>query len=123
MSIAYGGIVAFLFRGMNVVVALVTLVLTSNQLGADGRGTFVLGVTAVGIVSALTPEMANRIDLVEGVLPPGFPQAARVGALALAAAAGRLEESVAALRREAEDRPRDPVPRFVLGAAAEMAAS
>src|SRR5512146_3019274 len=54
MSIAYGGIIAFLFRGMNVVVALVTLVLTSNQLGADGRGTFVLGVTADGIVSALT---------------------------------------------------------------------
>src|SRR3954453_8857043 len=54
MSIAYGGIIAFLFRGLNLVLALATVVLTSNQLGPDGRGTFVLGITAVGIVSAVT---------------------------------------------------------------------
>jgi len=39
-------------------------------------------VGALGVASALTPEMANRLQLVRGVLPPGFPTAARVGALA-----------------------------------------
>jgi lysylphosphatidylglycerol synthetase-like protein (DUF2156 family) len=34
-------------------------------------------VGAVGIVSALTPELADRIDLVRGVLPRGVPEAAR----------------------------------------------
>jgi hypothetical protein len=38
-------------------------------------GAAVTGV--IGIVSALTPEMANRLDLVRGVLPPGVPAAAR----------------------------------------------
>jgi lysylphosphatidylglycerol synthetase-like protein (DUF2156 family) len=37
----------------------------------------------VSIVSALTPERANRLDLVTGVLPPGVPDAARTIALAL----------------------------------------
>jgi lysyl-tRNA synthetase, class II len=37
---------------------------------------------AVGIASALTPEFANRFDLVRGVLPPGVPEAARALALA-----------------------------------------
>ncbi len=54
MSIAYGGIVAFFFRGVNLVVALVTLYVTAVELGTVGRGTFVLGTTIVGIVSALT---------------------------------------------------------------------
>src|ERR1051326_1171867 len=36
----------------------------------------------IGIVSALTPEFADRYDLVRGVLPPGLPEAARVIALA-----------------------------------------
>src|SRR4051812_7460471 len=40
------------------------------------------GVGLIGIASALTPELANRLDLVEGVLPPGVPAAARVVALA-----------------------------------------
>jgi lysyl-tRNA synthetase class 2 len=35
-------------------------------------------VGAVGIVSALTPELANRSELVQGILPPGIPEAARV---------------------------------------------
>src|SRR5262245_28541189 len=34
-------------------------------------------VGAVGIVSALTPELADRVDLVRGVLPRGVPEAAR----------------------------------------------
>jgi O-antigen/teichoic acid export membrane protein len=54
MSIAYGGIVAFLFRGVNLLVALVTLYVTASQLGVDGRGTFVVGTTIVGMVAALT---------------------------------------------------------------------
>ena len=37
---------------------------------------FVVGV--IGIVSALTPEMADRVRLMRGVLPPGWPEAARV---------------------------------------------
>jgi len=39
-------------------------------------------VGLIGIVSALTPEMADRVKLVRGVLPPGFPEVARVGAMA-----------------------------------------
>jgi lysyl-tRNA synthetase class 2 len=37
----------------------------------------------ISIVSALTPELADRTDLVSGVLPPGVPEAARTVALAL----------------------------------------
>jgi hypothetical protein len=37
----------------------------------------------ISIVSALTPELADRVDLVRGVLPPGVPEAARTIALAL----------------------------------------
>ena len=54
MSIAYGGIVALFFRGLNLVVALVTVLVTAYQLGDAGRGTFVLGTTLVGIVAAFT---------------------------------------------------------------------
>src|SRR5262249_30089256 len=36
----------------------------------------------IGIVSALTPEFADRYDLVKGILPPGLPALARVTALA-----------------------------------------
>ncbi len=54
MSIAYGGIVAFLFRGLNLVVALLTLTITAHVLGTDGRGAFFLGTSLVGIASAFT---------------------------------------------------------------------
>jgi lysyl-tRNA synthetase class 2 len=37
----------------------------------------------IAIVSALTPEMASRVDLVRGILPSGVPEAARVVSLAL----------------------------------------
>jgi lysyl-tRNA synthetase class 2 len=37
----------------------------------------------VSIVSALTPELADRADLVRSVVPPGVPEAARTIALAL----------------------------------------
>src|SRR5258706_16300362 len=39
-------------------------------------------VGAIGILSALTPEFANRFELVGGILPPGVPEGARVVALA-----------------------------------------
>jgi lysyl-tRNA synthetase, class II len=35
-------------------------------------------VGLIGLASALTPEMANRLELVQGILPPGWPEAARV---------------------------------------------
>ncbi len=54
MSVAFGGIIAFAFRGLNLVVGFLTLVVTANELGGSGRGTFVLGATAVGIVAAIT---------------------------------------------------------------------
>jgi lysyl-tRNA synthetase, class II len=44
-------------------------------------GAFLAGT--VGIVSALTPDIASRSELVRGVLPPGVPETARVLALAL----------------------------------------
>ncbi|HEU5372163.1 MAG TPA: phosphatidylglycerol lysyltransferase domain-containing protein, partial [Gaiellaceae bacterium] len=37
----------------------------------------------MSIVSALTPEFADRTRLIDGVLPPGVPEAARTVALAL----------------------------------------
>jgi lysylphosphatidylglycerol synthetase-like protein (DUF2156 family) len=39
-------------------------------------------VGAIGIFSALTPEVAERFQIVRGVLPPGVPDAARVLVLA-----------------------------------------
>jgi len=58
-------------------------------------------VGALGIASALTPEMADRVRLVRGVLPPGFPTAARVGALAFGILLIWLSRSLAARRRRA----------------------
>ena len=54
MSIAFGGIVAFIFRGMNLLVALALVFLCSSQLDKDEYGTFVLGLTVVGVVNAAT---------------------------------------------------------------------
>src|SRR5579862_9599374 len=58
-------------------------------------------VGVIGIVSALTPEMANRVRIVRGVLPPGWPEAARV--LTVAAGIGLiwLARSLARRRRRA----------------------
>ena len=58
-------------------------------------------VGLVGIVSSLTPELANRSDLVRGVLPPGVPAAARVGALAFGIALVWLSRSLSRRRRRA----------------------
>ena len=54
MSIAYGGIIAFLFRGVNLVVALGTVLLTSHQLAEGEYGLFVLSLSVIGLVNAAT---------------------------------------------------------------------
>jgi lysyl-tRNA synthetase, class II len=58
-------------------------------------------VGAIGIVSALTPEMANRVDLVAGVLPPGWPEAARVLTVAFGIGLVWLSRSLLKRRRRA----------------------
>jgi lysyl-tRNA synthetase class 2 len=58
-------------------------------------------VGLVGIASALTPELADRLSLVEGVLPPGVPAAARVVALAFGIALIWLSRSLRRRRRRA----------------------
>jgi lysyl-tRNA synthetase, class II len=58
-------------------------------------------VGAIGIASALTPEMADRYRIVRGVLPPGFPTAARIGALAFGIVLIWLARSLAQRKRRA----------------------
>jgi len=58
-------------------------------------------VGVIGIVSALTPEMADRYRIVRGVLPPGGIAAARVATLALGLALIWLSRSLARRRRRA----------------------
>ncbi len=70
------------------------------------RGELVLGwaaaaVGAIGIASALTPEFTDRSDFVRGVLPPGFPGAARVLALTFGLTLIWLSRSLAHRRRRA----------------------
>jgi lysyl-tRNA synthetase class 2 len=70
------------------------------------RGEQVLAVAAavvgvVGIVSALTPEFADRSDFVRGLLPPGVPGAARVLALAFGLGLVWLSRLLARRRRRA----------------------
>ena len=59
------------------------------------------GVGVIGIVSALTPGMANRIELVQGVLPPGWPHAARILTVAFGIGLIWLSRSLARRRRRA----------------------
>jgi lysyl-tRNA synthetase, class II len=58
-------------------------------------------VGAISIASALTPEFANRYDVVKGVLPPGVPTAARIFALAFGIALVWISRSLARRRRRA----------------------
>jgi lysyl-tRNA synthetase, class II len=58
-------------------------------------------VGATGIVSALTPEFADRSDIVRGVLPPGVPGAARILALTFGLTLIWLSRSLACRRRRA----------------------
>ena len=62
-------------------------------------GAAIVGV--IGLVSALTPEMANRVELVGGVLPPGWPEAARVLTVAFGIGLVWLSRSLAKRRRRA----------------------
>jgi lysyl-tRNA synthetase, class II len=55
----------------------------------------------VSIVSALTPELVDRSDLVRGVLPPGVPEAARTAALALGLGLIWLSRGLARRKRRA----------------------
>jgi len=59
------------------------------------------GVGVVAIVSALTPALANRYDVVRGVLPGGIPSAARVVTLAFGLGLVWLSRSLAQRRRRA----------------------
>ncbi len=59
------------------------------------------GVGVIGLVSALTPEMANRVEVVRGVLPPGWPEAARVLTIAFGIGLIWLSRSLAKRRRRA----------------------
>ncbi len=58
-------------------------------------------VGLVGVLSALTPELASRSDFVTGILPPGVPGAARVLALSFGLALIWLSRSLARRRRRA----------------------
>jgi lysyl-tRNA synthetase class 2 len=58
-------------------------------------------VGTIGLVSALTPEMANRVEVVQGVLPPGWPEAARVLTVAFGIGLIWLSRSLAKRRRRA----------------------
>jgi lysyl-tRNA synthetase, class II len=64
-------------------------------------GAAAAGVGLIGIVSALTPELATRSDIVEGVLPAGFPTAARLLTLAFGFGLVWLSRSLARRRRRA----------------------
>ena len=59
------------------------------------------GFGLIGVVSALTPELSSRSDLVRGVLPPGVPAAARIAALAFGVGLVWLSRSLASRRRHA----------------------
>ena len=55
----------------------------------------------ISIVSALTPEFGDRVRLVDGVLPPGVPNAARTVALALGLGMVFLSRGLARRKRRA----------------------
>jgi lysyl-tRNA synthetase, class II len=62
---------------------------------------FGAGVGLISILSALTPSLAHRSELVQGLLPPGFPSAARWLALAFGLALVWLAGSIARGKRRA----------------------
>lgn len=99
MSIAYGGIIAFFFRGLHLAVAFALVLVTSAELGGAGRGTFILGVTAIGVVTALMNGLTaaaayqvsnRRRHPVEVLVNAAVPAVAAVAIVFAAGAAGRL---------------------------------
>src|SRR5229473_767634 len=87
------------------------------------------GVGAIGVVSALTPGFAHRFQIVDGVLPPGWVAAARVGSLTFGIALIWLSRSLALLAallryRRRFDVPGDPgATRPLLAVALVLAAA
>jgi lysyl-tRNA synthetase, class II len=69
--------------------------------GESALSLIAAAVGLVAIVSAVTPEMAGRYDLVRGMLPPGIPHIARIAALAFGLALIWLSRSLARRRRRA----------------------
>lgn len=95
MSIAFGGIVALFFRGLNLVVALGLVGLCSYELEKGDYGRFVLGLTFVGIVNAATGGLtaATAYQVANQRRPPGMALAnggVLGGGLGAAAVAGGL---------------------------------
>lgn len=76
--------------------------LGGRQVGAERLLAWAAAlVGVVGLVSALTPEMAHRVEIVQGVLPPGWPEAARVLTIAFGIGLVWLSRSLAKRRRRA----------------------
>ena len=70
-------------------------------------GIFGAAVGLISILSALTPSLANRSDLVQAVLPPGVPSAARwLGRAADSPAAGEALRALALSLKNLAERPR-----------------
>jgi lysyl-tRNA synthetase class 2 len=75
---------------------------THRQLSAERLLAWAAAIVgAIGIVSALTPEMANRVEVVRGILPPGWPEAARVLTVMFGIGLIWLSRSLARRRRRA----------------------
>ena len=76
--------------------------MTLRQLSAERILAWAAALVGViGLVSALTPEMADRVEVVQGVLPPGLPEAARVLTVAFGIGLIWLSRSLAKRRRRA----------------------
>jgi lysyl-tRNA synthetase class 2 len=58
-------------------------------------------VGCIGVASSLTPEFADRYQIVHGVLPPGAPHAARIVGIAFGLGLIWLSRSLARRRRRA----------------------
>ena len=58
-------------------------------------------VGATGIVSALTPGIAGRVEIIQGILPPGWPETARVLTVAFGIGLIWLSRSLVRRRRRA----------------------
>ncbi len=73
VSIAFGGLVALVFRGVNLLVALGLVALCSYALERGDYGRFVLGLTFVGIVNAATGGLtaATAYQVANQRRPPG----------------------------------------------------
>ena len=78
--------------------------LVANRWSWRPEFVFQAATAAVGfisIVSAVTPEIASRSELVQGVLPPGLPSAARLAAFVLGLALVWISRSLALRKRRA----------------------